>query len=219
MMTKIVIIGATGSVGRVARQMFLEKTNDELTLFSRRPDRLKPVDSTREIAVSGDVMNASDLDSVISGQDVVFASLTGNLGKMARAIVESMKRVGVNRLIFITSMGIYNEIPASVGSSGNLRSNPVLQTYRDAADVIEASGLDYTIIRPGWFDSSNDTDYEIIGLLTKKSNPNTSHQRGIRIAFIFKNYFSLLSLASISFLILGGRVPQYWKKSVRNLPL
>ncbi|WP_319471966.1 NAD(P)H-binding protein [uncultured Trichococcus sp.] len=160
-MTKIVIIGATGSVGRVARKLFLEKTNDELTLFSRRPEKLKPIDSTREIAVSGDVMNASDLDKVISGQDVVFASLTGNLGKMAKAIVESMKRVGVNRLIFIASMGIYNEIPASIGSSGNLRSNPVLQTYRDAADVIEASGLDYTIIRPGWFDSSNDTDYEI----------------------------------------------------------
>nr|WP_321294114.1 NAD(P)H-binding protein [uncultured Trichococcus sp.] len=170
-MTKIVIIGATGSVGRVARQLFLEKTNDELTLFSRRPERLKPVDSTREIAVSGDVMNASDLDKVISGQDVVFASLTGNLGKMAKAIVESMKRVGVNRLIYITSMGIYNEIPATVGSSGNLRFNPVLQTYRDAADIIEASGLDYTIIRPGWFDSSNDTDYEI----TIKGEPFGGH--------------------------------------------
>ncbi|MGA9517596.1 MAG: NAD(P)H-binding protein [Trichococcus sp.] len=170
-MTKIVIIGATGSVGRVARQLFLEKTNDELTLFSRRPDRLKPIDSTREVAVSGDVMNASDLDKAISGQDVVFASLTGNLGKMAKAIVESMKRVGVNRLIFITSMGIYNEIPASVGSSGNLRSNPVLQTYREAADVIEASNLDYTIIRPGWFDSSNDTDYDI----TVKGEPFGGH--------------------------------------------
>ncbi|MDB6352025.1 NAD(P)H-binding protein [Trichococcus sp. K1Tr] len=100
-MTKIVIIGATGSVGRVARQLFLEKTNDELTLFSRRPDRLKPIDSTREVAVSGDVMNASDLDKVILGQDVFFASLTGNLGKMAKAIVGSMKRAEVNRLIFI----------------------------------------------------------------------------------------------------------------------
>jgi uncharacterized protein YbjT (DUF2867 family) len=171
MMNKIVIIGATGSVGRVARQRFLEKTNDELTLFSRRPERLKPIDSTREVAVSGDVMNAADLDKVISGQDVVFASLTGNLGEMAKAIVESMKRVGVNRLIFITSMGIYNEITASVGSSGNLRSNPVLQTYRDAADVIEASNLDYTTIRPGWFDSSNDTDYEI----TVKGEPFGGH--------------------------------------------
>ncbi len=170
-MTKVVIIGATGSVGRVARQLFLEKTNDELTLFSRRPERLKPIDPTREVSVSGDVMKAGELDKAISDQDVVFASLTGNLGKMAKAIVESMQRVGVKRLIFITSMGIYNEIPASVGSSGNLRSNPVLQTYRDAADVIEASGLDYTIVRPGWFDSSNDTDYEI----TVKGEPFGGH--------------------------------------------
>lgn len=100
-MTKVVIVGATGSVGRVARQLFLEKTNDELTLFSRRPERLKPIDPTREVAVSGDVMKAGELDKAISGKDVVFASLTGNLGKMAKAIVESMKRVGVKRLIFI----------------------------------------------------------------------------------------------------------------------
>lgn len=68
-------------------------------------------------------------------------------------------------------MGIYNEIPDSFGSSGNLRSNPVLQTYRDAADMIEVSDLDYTIIRPGWFDSSEDTDYEI----TVKDNPFGGH--------------------------------------------
>ena len=171
MMTNVLIIGATGSIGRVARQLFLEKTQDKLTLFSRRPNRLEPIDSTRETIFSGDVMKASDLDKAISGQDVVFASLSGDLARMAQAIVESMKRVGVKRLIFITSMGIYNEIPASVGSSGNLRTNPVLQTYRAAADIIEASDLDYTIIRPGWFDSRNDTDYEI----TLKGEPFGGH--------------------------------------------
>jgi uncharacterized protein YbjT (DUF2867 family) len=68
-------------------------------------------------------------------------------------------------------MGIYNEIPASVGASGNLASNPVLQNYRDAAGVIEASDLNYTIIRPGWFDNGNDTSYEV----TKKGEPFGGH--------------------------------------------
>ena len=62
-----------------------------------------------------------------------------------------MKRQKVARLIFITSMGIYNEIPNSIGVGGNLEYNPVLRPYRDAADKIETTDLDYTIIRPGKF--------------------------------------------------------------------
>lgn len=41
-------------------------------------------------------------------------------------------------------MGIYNEIPASVGQEGNLKNNPILQKYRDADDIIEDSDLAYT---------------------------------------------------------------------------
>lgn len=33
--------------------------------------------------------------------------------------------------------------------------------YRKAADIIEASNLDYTIIRPAWFTFKNETDYEV----------------------------------------------------------
>ena len=170
-MTNILIIGATGSVGRVTRKMFLEETDDHLALFSRHSNRLDPLDPAKETSISGDVMNPSDLDNAIKDQDVVFASLSGNLEKMAQAIVDSMNRVGIKRLIFITSMGIYNEIPASIEASGNLRTNPILQTYRDAANVIESSDLDYTIIRPGWFDNSNDTDYEV----TLKGDPFGGH--------------------------------------------
>ena len=33
--------------------------------------------------------------------------------------------------------------------------------YRKAADIIEASTLDYTIIRPAWLTFKNETDYEV----------------------------------------------------------
>jgi uncharacterized protein YbjT (DUF2867 family) len=67
-------------------------------------------------------------------------------------------------------MGIYNEIPASVGEAGNLATNPMLKTYRQAADVIETSDLNYTVIRPGWFDNGSD-DYQI----THKGEPFGGH--------------------------------------------
>ena len=33
--------------------------------------------------------------------------------------------------------------------------------YRKVADIIEASTLDYTIIRPAWLTFKNETDYEV----------------------------------------------------------
>lgn len=81
-----------------------------------------------------------------------------------------MDRNGVDRLLFITSMGIYDEIPESVGSRGNLKYNPVLRPYRQAADVIEASDLNYTIIRPGWF-TGGPVHYEV----TIKGQPFGGH--------------------------------------------
>ena len=168
MSKRILIIGATGSIGSKLRKTLLEKTNYKLTLFSTRANTLQ-INPNREVAVSGNVNNKRDLARVIPNQDVVFAALSGDLGTMAKNIVEVMKQTTTRRLIFISSMGIYNEIPRSIGG-GNLNENSMLRPYREAADVIEASSLDYTIIRPGWFDEGSD-NYEI----TKKGQPFKGH--------------------------------------------
>lgn len=169
MTKKVLIIGATGSIGRVLRPYLLENSGDELTLFARNTSRIRDVDSTRERVVAGDVYDAASLREAVAGQDAVFVALTGDLGRMARCIVDAMDAEDVKRLIFITSMGIYNEIPAW-DAAGNLENNPVLRTYRDAADVIEASDLDYTIIRPGWY-YNGDVDYRV----TRKGEPFAAH--------------------------------------------
>lgn len=171
MMTNVLIIGATGTVGGTTRQYLLANTTDQLTLMARNTRRLGNLNADRERAIAGSVTDKTALQDALKGQDVVFAALSGNLRAMAQSLVAAMDEVGVKRLLFITSMGIYNEIPAAVGASGNLASNPVLQTYRDAADVIEASDLNYTIIRPGWFDNGNDTAYQV----THKGEPFGGH--------------------------------------------
>jgi len=47
----------------------------------------------------------------------------------------------------------------------------MLDSYRDAAAVIEASDLDYTILRAGWFTQEKAIDYRV----TQKGEPFQGH--------------------------------------------
>ncbi|GEO63483.1 NAD(P)H-binding protein [Companilactobacillus nantensis] len=180
-MKNVLIIGATGTIGGAVRQTLLNETDDKLTLFARSASRLSVGD--QESVIAGDVMKDADLDKAMANQDAVFVALSGPLGQFAKKIVAAMDRNHVSRLLFITSMGIYNEIPASVGSNGNLENNGVLHPYREAADIVEASDLNYTVIRPGWF-TNGPVNYEI----TRKGEPFGGHDVSISsIADFVKN--------------------------------
>lgn len=157
-MTNVLIIGATGTLGSAVRRTLLNETEDQLTLFSRSAGKLA-VDANREKAISGSVTIDADLNQALQGQDVVFAALSGDLPDFAEHIVKAMDRNHVQRLLFITSMGIYGEVPASMGGTLG-KVSPVLRPYRQAADIIESSDLNYTIIRPGWF-TSGPVEYEV----------------------------------------------------------
>lgn len=166
MTKKVLIIGATGSLGKTLRKYLLENTDYTLTLFSRSANRINSIDSNREQVVTGNVLETDSLKILIEGHDAVFAALTGDLGNMAKSIVSAMEQTETTKLIFIASMGIYDEIPGE----GNVSQNPMLRTYREAADIVEASNLNYTVIRPGWFDNGSDV-YET----TVKGEPFGGH--------------------------------------------
>ncbi|MEK3736465.1 NAD(P)H-binding protein [Paenibacillus sp. FSL H7-0941] len=152
-MTKVLILGANGGIAGYAIDLFLKKTDAELTLFLRNAGNLRKLDPYRTRVIEGDVMDMETLKKAMAGQDVVYANLAGNLEKMAKNIVEAMNASSVKRLIFINSMGIYDEVPGEKYGS-------ILNPYRKSAQVIEASNLDYTILRPAWFTNKNEINYE-----------------------------------------------------------
>ncbi|MEC0134149.1 MULTISPECIES: NAD(P)H-binding protein [Paenibacillus] len=152
-MTKVLILGANGGIAGYAIDLFLKETDAELTLFLRNAGNLRKLDPYRTRVIEGDVMDMEILKKAMAGQDVVYANLAGNLEKMAKNIVEAMNASSVKRLIFINSMGIYDEVPGEKYGS-------ILNPYRKSAQVIEASNLDYTILRPAWFTNKNEIDYE-----------------------------------------------------------
>ena len=153
-MTNVLILGATGSIARVATQLFLNEPGVHLTLYARNARRLGAFADDRVRVIEGYVLDAQKLSEATRGQDVVYANLAGDLPRMARAIVTAMHAAGVRRLIFISSMGIYDEVPGQ-------KYRSVLDPYRDSAAIVESSDLDYTIVRPAWFTDDDEVDYEI----------------------------------------------------------
>jgi hypothetical protein len=150
---KILILGAHGQIARVATRLLLDRTDADLTLYLRDARRLaKLTDNPRVTLIEGDVLDAEVLDHAVAGRDVVYANLAGDMERQARAIVTAMDKAGVRRLIFISSMGIYDEVPGE-------RHGSVLDPYRNSAKVVEVSDLDYTIIRPAWLDDQDEIAY------------------------------------------------------------
>ena len=169
-MQKGLIIGATGNLGRVVTQMLLGRTTAHLTLFARHVDRWRVVEKDRVTLVKGDVLDEAQLSQAMAGQDFVFVALRGDLPAYVQAILSAMQKAGVTRVIFIAAMGIYDEVADD--AAANLQQNVTLAPYRAAADLIErATGVTYTIIRPGWF-TQGPVAYE----LTRKGEAFGGHQ-------------------------------------------
>jgi len=157
-MRKVLIIGAGGSLAQYVIEELKELENVSLTLFVRDKNKISKRTIENCKVIEGDAMKYEDVSSAVTGQDLVYINLVGDLETMAKNIVKAMKEAGVKRVIAISSIGIYKT---------PLRS--VLIPYRKLADVIESSNLDYTILRPDWFTNTNEIDYAI----THKGEPET----------------------------------------------
>jgi len=155
-MKNVLILGASGNIARQVIDIIVRKEDINLTLFLRNKSRLRNKDISKCHIIEGDVLDLNQLKKAITGQDIVYANLVGDLEAMAKNIVKAMDENGVKKLIFISSICIY-DVPLK----------PVLKPYRKAADVIEASDIEYTILRPTWFTIADEVDYEI----TQKGEP------------------------------------------------
>ncbi len=167
-MTSILILGAGGQIADQAIDLFLQETDVQLTLYLRNANRLKKYESNRARLVEGDVLDHTTLRESMEGQDAVYANLSGDdLEDQAKAIVDAMESTGVKRLIFISSLGIYDEVPGDFGKWNNRTIGEYLGPYRKSVDVIEATNLDYTVLRPAWLTDYDEIEYEV----TEKGEP------------------------------------------------
>ena len=160
-MSRIVVLGAGGQIARHAVDMLAERGH-ELTLAVRNASRV-PMPPTASRVVEADVLDAPALTDAMRGADAVYANLSGPVDEQARVIVSVMDELGIKPLVFVTSLGIYPELPEPFETWNDAMIGQDLLRYRAAADVIEASDLDYTILRPAWLTDADEIDYETTG--------------------------------------------------------
>lgn len=157
---KVVIFGATGTVGRLVVEDCLEKGH-AVTAFARNPEKLG-LEHENLSLVAGDAMDRTAVAHAISGQDAVIVALGSGMSRKSVIrsegtlnIIQGMHDTGVRRLICQSTLGAHeswdnlNFFWKRIMFGALLR--PVFLDHERQEDLVRASGLDWTIVRPSSF--------------------------------------------------------------------
>ncbi len=160
-MKKVIIFGATGSIGIEVIKQNLSVGN-LVTAFCRTPEKLSDIKHKNLTIAIGDVFIKDDVEKSVVDQDVVIVTLGS--GKQRKSIVRSggtqniiqaMQKHGIKRIICQSTLG-------TGATQGNLNFfwkrimfgwylKQVFLDHELQEKIVRGSGLDWTIVRPAAF--------------------------------------------------------------------
>jgi len=153
----ILVFGGTRGTGlEIVRQ--LRERGETVTVAVRRTSNTTELQKLGVETVIADALEAETVQAAMSSQ--TFAAVVSTLGTTRgeqdkrpdfignRNVMDAAKAAGVQRFVFITVIGTGNSADAAPRPSRNFLKE-VIALKSQAEDHLRASGLDYTIIRPG----------------------------------------------------------------------
>ncbi len=153
----LAVFGATGGTGRQIVSQALEAGHTVRALV-RDPARL-PIRHPQLHLITGNVLDADAVERTITGADAVIVSLgnTANnpdwiVSEGTRVIVAAMQKLGVRRLIVISSLGVgdsCDQVPTFFKLLMKTALKKPMEDKERQEQIVAASGLDWTIVRPG----------------------------------------------------------------------
>lgn len=156
----VIVFGATGTVGRLAVTELL-KAGHRVTAFARAPEKLGLTSPNLRL-VAGDAMQLADVSAAMKGQEAAVVALGAGMSRKSRIrsqgtmnVIKAMHATGVRRLIAQSTLGARDSWPTlnfwwKRVMFGALLA-PVFRDHELQEQLVEASGLDWTIVRPGAF--------------------------------------------------------------------
>ena len=149
---RLLVVGATGSIGRLVVEEALS-AGLAVRALVRNLQAAKRLPAQAE-RVQGDLTVRSSLEGALDGIDaIVFTHGSTGQSKAdaeavdyggVRNVLETLDRRSV-RIALMTAIGVTNRTGAYN------RSTAIHDWKRRAERLVRASGLPYTIVRPGWF--------------------------------------------------------------------
>lgn len=162
---RLLIIGGTGRTGRELAEQSVAAGHD-VSVMGRSAEPSTVVQGAT--AVQADAMDAAAVHRALESQDAVvvalsiprksrspFSPLTGPANLHSHSItgvLEGMRAQGVRRLLKVSAQGVGSSRPRAgalfrtLVRSSNLR--PAFEDHAIADHIVQASALDWTILRP-----------------------------------------------------------------------
>lgn len=132
----ILVTGATGTIGLELVEQLLEK-NQQIRVFTRDERKVahfsKPVE-----CVVGDLSQPETLKAAMPGIERIFLVTASTQQDIN--VIEAAKQAGVRHIVKLSTMEASNEFLIGPG-----------KFHREREDLIRASGLDWTFLRPTMF--------------------------------------------------------------------
>ena len=157
---KVLVLGATGSVGQHILRLGTERGH-EITALVRNPERLKSWES-RVRLIKGDALDKDAVEQAVRGQEAAIYAIgvktigrTTLFSQSTRILIDALERDRVKRLVCITGVGAGE----TKGHGGFLYDRILFplftkRMYEDKdiqEPLIQKSSLDWVIVRPAMF--------------------------------------------------------------------
>jgi uncharacterized protein YbjT (DUF2867 family) len=157
---KILVAGATGSIGRLVVAEAIREGHTVRALV-RDPSKAKRLPPSAE-AVVGDLTQPASLTEVTDGIDAIVFTHGADGGASENVDYGGVRNVlnALNgrqvRIALMTAIGVTNR----TGSYN--RQTQTHDWKRRAERLVRASGQLYTIVRPGWFDYNAPDEHRLV---------------------------------------------------------
>ncbi|WP_313894334.1 NAD(P)H-binding protein [Psychrobacillus sp.] len=165
---KIVLFGATGRVGNEVLSLLLENKY-EVTVLVRTPEKLKT--HSQLTIIQGNACVRADVEKAISGADAVISALGTDqstvLTESITHIIYVMTKLNIKRIVTIGTAGILisreNQNLLKYQSAESKRKSTVAaKEHHKVYDLLNTSGLDWTIVCPTYLPTGAETDAYIV---------------------------------------------------------
>lgn len=154
---RIAVFGATGGTGQEVVRQALEQSHTVVAL-ARAPGKLTASRPNLTV-VQGNVLVPDDVHQTLTGAEAVIICL-GNtpnnpsnvVSAGTQIIVDAMRAQSIHRIIVVTSLGVGDskrQVPFVFRLLSMTMLRGVMADKEEQERIVKASGLDWTIVRPG----------------------------------------------------------------------